>query len=236
MKRRNFLAALAAVVPALLPTRTKAAFGPRSAPTALPNPRVDRALNARDFGAVGDGITDDTAAIKNAITVAESGDRKTVILPTGVYLVQKAIEVPGGVILAGEGQSGTVILSNASEPVIHIKRNKVWRGGSIQNLTVQGNAGAGESQIGILVDEGPHLYGTNVRDVRIEDCGGPGLKVGRAFSSNFENIFITNCGDHPFYMADNAMPGNIYRNIHVQVCFTDGQGWRISRKSTRSLA
>lgn len=43
-------------------------------------------LNARDFGAVGDGVSDDAPALQRAITAAQHS-RKILAIPAGVYLV-----------------------------------------------------------------------------------------------------------------------------------------------------
>lgn len=45
------------------------------------------AVNVKDFGAVGDGVHDDTAAIQAAIDMVASQDGGTVFFPPGVYLV-----------------------------------------------------------------------------------------------------------------------------------------------------
>lgn len=44
------------------------------------------AVNVKDYGAVGDGITDDGAAIAAAITAAETNNIDTVYIPDGTYL------------------------------------------------------------------------------------------------------------------------------------------------------
>ncbi len=51
-------------------------------------PNLARAgtLNVRDFGAAGDGVTKDTAAIQKAIDTAEKQKGGTVVLPPGEYL------------------------------------------------------------------------------------------------------------------------------------------------------
>jgi hypothetical protein len=75
---------------------------------------IDGALvNVLDFGAVGDGVADDTAAIQAAINslnpyvysspmnYQQGGG--TVFLPRGNYLVSSTIRLPSNVILAGTG-------------------------------------------------------------------------------------------------------------------------------------
>lgn len=46
-------------------------------------------MNVRDFGAVGDGVTDDTAAIQNAILCCPVGGR--VLVPAGTYFVRPLV-------------------------------------------------------------------------------------------------------------------------------------------------
>src|SRR5450759_3848240 len=53
------------------------------------------AYNVRDYGARGDGSSDDTAAIQKAIDSAGSTAIKTVFIPAGNYLVTAA-SVPVG--------------------------------------------------------------------------------------------------------------------------------------------
>jgi hypothetical protein len=50
--------------------------------------------NVRDFGAVGDGVTDDTAAIQSAINAGLSGGFKKLVFPQGNYLVSSTITIP----------------------------------------------------------------------------------------------------------------------------------------------
>jgi len=72
---------------------------------------INGMLNVRDFGAVGDGVADDTAAIQAAIT--QSSPWGTIMIPEGVYRVTSTITFPAfsglnGLKIKGIG-SGTVI-------------------------------------------------------------------------------------------------------------------------------
>jgi len=73
-------------------------------------------VNATDYGAVFDGITNDTVALQNAINATQSntlgGSGKTLILPAGTSVI-------GGVTISGQidirgSSSGTSVLSLAS--------------------------------------------------------------------------------------------------------------------------
>lgn len=73
-------------------------------------------LNVRNFGAKGDGATDDTAAIQRALDKAGSGTGNTVVyLPTGNYVVSGPLSYPykHALTIQGDGingwNNGTVI-------------------------------------------------------------------------------------------------------------------------------
>ncbi|RZZ85696.1 glycosyl hydrolase family 28-related protein [Pseudoxanthomonas winnipegensis] len=75
--------------------------------------KLSERASVKDYGAKGDGTTDDTAAIQAAIT-ANPG--KTVFFPLGTYAVSSTINLSSGCILEGEGtfSDGTrVALNNA---------------------------------------------------------------------------------------------------------------------------
>lgn len=60
--------------------------------------RFSDVVNAKDFGAVGNGVADDTAAIQAAINAGKG----PVFLPNGVYLVSSEIVIKDGTGLIGE--------------------------------------------------------------------------------------------------------------------------------------
>ena len=57
--------------------------------------------SVRDFGGVGDGMTDNTDAINNAIAVCAENGGGTVYLNAGTYVIYGAIEHKAGVQLKG---------------------------------------------------------------------------------------------------------------------------------------
>tara|TARA_R100000388_G_scaffold22352_1_gene17016 strand:- start:3634 stop:6621 length:2988 start_codon:yes stop_codon:yes gene_type:complete len=63
-------------------------------------------VSVKDFGATGDGSTDDTTAIQAALTAA-SGNSK-VFLPKGTYMVSATINIPSNTHFVGEGKSSVI--------------------------------------------------------------------------------------------------------------------------------
>lgn len=61
-------------------------------------------VSLKDFGAKGDGISDDSDAFQKAIDFCETNKRKTLFIPFGRYLLKNSVSFKnGGVQLIGEG-------------------------------------------------------------------------------------------------------------------------------------
>lgn len=75
---------------------------------------LDQFATVKDFGAVGDGVTDDTAAINRALFQLFCREtnpqiRRSLFFPAGVYRVTETILIPPFATLWGEGADGSVI-------------------------------------------------------------------------------------------------------------------------------
>ena len=57
--------------------------------------------NIRDFGAVGDGHTDDTIAVKSAMAFIAAHNGGTLTFPEGNYIVNAPITLPSGIVIQG---------------------------------------------------------------------------------------------------------------------------------------
>lgn len=61
-------------------------------------------VNVKDFGAVGDGITDDTQAFTDAFAASD-----VIYVPNGSYLITTGYEVPANKVIIGESVEETVL-------------------------------------------------------------------------------------------------------------------------------
>lgn len=69
----------------------------------------ERVINAKSFGALGDGVTDDTAAIQRGLEAAGKSAPATFYLPAGRYRVAGSLVSPGNVMWLGDGMDATEI-------------------------------------------------------------------------------------------------------------------------------
>lgn len=91
-------------------------------------------VSVKDFGAVGDGVTDDASAINSAI----SSGATTVLVPAGTYVIASQINMKTGVVLAGAGMGATTIQVKAgviSRAVVAQNIND-W---TVRDLTIDTN-------------------------------------------------------------------------------------------------
>jgi len=117
--RRFGLSSISMVVLTLLPTTS-----------VLVSAADQKPINVKDFGAKGDGVTDDTAAINAAIVAAQKqGPGAVVSLPSGRYKTalgaEKSIRIKGadGLTFQGEGDT-TIVSGDLDEPVFRIDDSK----------------------------------------------------------------------------------------------------------------
>jgi len=79
--------------------------------------KFDDVINVRDFGALGDGVTDDTAALnrafqqiyKSTVTSTEPRARRTIYFPGGNYKTTDSLLIPPFAKIVGDGISSTIV-------------------------------------------------------------------------------------------------------------------------------
>jgi hypothetical protein len=159
--------------------------------------KLRESVSVKDFGAVGDGVTDDTLAFQKAVISGAS----QVLIPTGTYLCDK-ININPYVHILGEGREGSIVkfksgatslslfqFLNATGP---ISQNKYAN--RISNLTLLGTVATDG------FDEFRHLIlCQGVSHFSLDNCilrgfQGDGLSIrnGTIEAENF-NVIVTNC-------------------------------------------
>ena len=91
-------------------------------------------FNVKDFGAVGNGSTDDTSAFQSALDAASTAKGGVVIVPTGRYKIAGHLSVPSNVTLEGVFQAPPRMIGWADVDTV--------RGSILLASEGEGNAGA----------------------------------------------------------------------------------------------
>ncbi len=140
------------------------------------------------FGAAGDGVTDDWAAIQGAIDVAE-GSNGTVILPAGTYLISKSLTVKGNMALVGEGpwQTTLQLADNANCDMITTPNDKQYYGLVIRDLGFDGNAANQSSGSAI------HLLGMN--------------------NATLDNLYIQHPKEHGIHFGGSTQTAGLFTEV-----------------------
>ncbi|OGO02362.1 MAG: hypothetical protein A2Y72_02215 [Chloroflexi bacterium RBG_13_53_26] len=94
-------------------TATRAETGAIAVPVIT---MLRRHISIEDFGGVGDGATDNTAAFNSALAAAVASTHRRLIIPAGSWLFNsKPNDIAAPVMLLGEGMSNTILVRNYTE-------------------------------------------------------------------------------------------------------------------------
>lgn len=122
-------------------------------------------FNVMAYGAKGDGVTDDTAAIQAAVN-AGSNAGGIVFFPPGTYLVSAYVNVnAGGVIFAGCGSKSVLQLKGAALPTWGVFKATAQAGLQFQDLEFWGNGAAA-----VTFNDAPILSLAQCTNVKIRRC------------------------------------------------------------------
>lgn len=102
-------------------------------------------VNVKDYGAKGDGTTDDTGAIQNAINTVYTAGGGTVVIPEGIFRVSSLTRLWGSSVsvnIVGSGMASTVLkkLGGDNSPIFDFSAvNPVDILSCIKDLKIVGN-------------------------------------------------------------------------------------------------
>jgi hypothetical protein len=126
------------------------------------NEKLSETVSVKDFGAKGDGTTDDSVAIQAAINYVSSAKGGIVYVPTGVYNIgsgSTAITIPSYVRLIGAGDAynsvsanglGTEFLYGGSGTAIYAQGMNI----ECSDFSIRASAPSGTTMIGLMHDGG----------------------------------------------------------------------------------
>lgn len=177
--------------------------------TRVPYSMTDAPVNVKAYGAKGDGVTNDSAALVAALTAAAGG---VLELPSGIFLIgtDAAITVPAKTTVRGAGPGTILRKSSGTADVLSISANDV----TIEQLRIEGPNNT--SVDGIVFD---NCSRGRVRDVQ-----------GYQLSSTVTVGLTTSCDDvviERVYSSANTQQGvhlNKATRAVVRDCYSTGIG------------
>ena len=202
----------------------------------LPGATADAAprVSARDFGAVGDGRTDDTAALQAALDAAFASGRETVVtIPPGTYKVTRTLRVrpPAGAAgnlgrRSGISAQGAHLVSAIADGgnVLEFVSASTIRFVLIEGLDILGGGREGHG-IHIECDhKDAYFYNFCLRDVVVQNCGGDGCRmIGNVFESQIINTYLRKNRGNGLTLG-HGTHGGILSAIHVFGCVFGDNG------------
>lgn len=179
-------------------------------------------LNAKTgFGALGDGVANDTVALKNAIAAA-AAQRKSLYIPAGIYRLDTELILPAGVLLQGAGLWHTEFhfSANGSEASGGIKGN--GSGIVLRDFYLRGTQTAREG--GFKALKGWWGVGSVVENLWIEQTTvGAWIADFNASTAVTDRLHIRNCRIRNTF-ADGINMASGTKNSIVENCHIRGTG------------
>ncbi len=155
--------------------------------------RLDDTVSVKAFGAIGDGLADDTDAIQRAIDSlylngtghsADEAQRAILYFPPGVYIVSDTIHLPPYATLLGSGKTNTIIRSLDASV--------------FDTVTSLSTPGLYDYSVSVNTDLNPPVVNLNplpkhvsVSNMSIDSFSdSPAVLLRNCINSVFENMFI----------------------------------------------
>jgi len=195
--------------------------------------------NVRDYGAVGDGTTDDTISLQATINAANAAGGGVVFIPKGTYLTTGIIVSSNNIKIEGQGRTSIIKHSTTTIALMITTCSGI----TLSDFAVVCTGGSGtqsaiycnvltNSIINRLYIDSPgydgiqllsNCVGVTVTDNVVIGCGDDGINIGAQPSNptrncTVSNNTIANCGSDGIHFSedseDNAAVGNTIRDCN----------------------
>jgi len=167
--------------------------------------KLAQTVSVKDFGAVGDGVTNDTAAIQSAVNTG-----KNIYFPNGTYLIGQ-ITIPSGVCLVGETLSGVIISPYGTISSLGLFYLNTVSFVEISNFTFLSAYPTSSNPVAINVANGNNNY---IHDIYI-NAYDIGVVTTNTTDSNFERITVTSGNNIGIYISGSSSYRNKVLNCTV---------------------
>lgn len=200
----------------------------------------DLVFNVKDYGAVGNGVADDTSAIQAAV---EAANGRTVFVPSGTYIISEEIVLKDGMTLIGDGFNSCLRRRTGSvNYLINILAVRSGHNIRITNLQIDGQKQDIIDNYISTAQDGSHIYvtcndifitGANDRDhpstgITIDNCWLHNAYYGNVEPDDVDGMVVSN--STIYYGRDNQINGRVNgyggycRNVTIANNIVYGEG------------
>ena len=180
-------------------------YASANAVTRTASAKMSDIVSVKDFGAVGDGITNDTAAIQAALYAG-----RTIYFPNGTYLTGQ-VTVPTKVCLVGESLANVIISPYGTIDGTGVFYLNSASSVEISNFTFLSAYPTSANSIAIYVSGGSKNY---IHDIYINSYD-TGVSTNNTTDSNFERITVTSGNNSGIYISGSTSYRNKVLNCTV---------------------
>ncbi len=212
--------------------------------------RLDDYVSIKDFGAKGDGITDDTAAIQAAINACKG--KRALHAPSGRYVVTQPLVADYALVLIGEGGNGfngttsshnpsphfgtTFISKVTSGYTLSVAPDKFTFGLTLRDFCIEADESVQGSTAGGLYLHNVGWTGV-VDGINLEGFKGSGLGIGYIQDTHFNNLTVLRCGNKDIPSIDILHDSNYvyFDNCHIEMSaflFRNKTAWEVYFSNT----
>lgn len=195
-------------------------------------------INVRDFGAAGNGSTDDTSAIQGAID-SVLGTGGTIYLPKGIYKISTQLNLRNGITILGDGEESTFINQTGADAhgIVGDDVGSI----SLENFILTGPSGGTGAGIRIGWTANGNTPYVSMRNVWVRNFGSDGIQLETPIVSHLDKVLSFDNGGHGFnfyhagtsvtltscWARGNAQAGYyFYQSVYISLvsCAADNNG------------
>ena len=197
------------------------AFSARDAPAQTARPARREMLSAANFGAKGDGTSDDTAALQAALDAAFAPNGPGFLeIPPGTYRVTRTLNISGtrditrhhGILAHGARLQSMI---GDGSNVLQLDCRATMRFLTIEGLDILGSGREGHGLYLSCESKEHYLYNFCLRDLVVQGVGGDGVRlIGDVFEGQLINVYLRDNKKNGATFAHGSRSG-ILSAIHV---------------------
>lgn len=176
-------------------------------------------INVKEYGAKGDGKTDDTKAFNNAINYLYSIGGGTLEIPEGIFIVT-GVALREQVDIIGRGANSIVKLKNGANSNVFYNKDDGYMLSTLSNFAIDGNRTNNLKGNGIYLIKLDYPPNANIHhNINTMET-----------NVTFRDLVIYECADHGIFMDYREVDPNKYINVvgvqifNLQIYHNGGHG------------